>query len=77
MLHLDQIGGVCHDLVDVLVRIGDLVDPLLPVPVLDAAHPLGEIVGREALARLGTGEPAARTVRRRAESGGVALAAEM
>jgi hypothetical protein len=40
---LDQVSRVRHHLIDVLVRVRDLVDPLLAVPVLDAPRPLGEI----------------------------------
>lgn len=63
MLDLDQAGRVSHHDVDVLVRVGNLVHPLFPVPLLDAVHPPREVLGGETTACFVAREPASGAVR--------------
>ena len=47
MLDLDEVVGVRHDLIDVLVRSGNLVDDVLVLAALDVLRLLRQILGGE------------------------------
>ncbi|CAB0708765.1 hypothetical protein FRC0038_01876 [Corynebacterium diphtheriae] len=74
VLDLDELGGIGHHAVDVLVGVRNLIDELGAGTIDDAFHACGKVRLGEAGLGLGTRHDATRAVRRRLEARRVALA---